>query len=249
MRVLVILIVLVASSVVYADDENERLQRGKAMYDLGLRHYNLAEYEQAANAWKESYRISKRPLLLFNIGQAYRLAGDCKSAMTFYDNYQREEGNPRPELEQAIAECKQQPQDGAAPPAPRPPEQAPPPIEYGPIPKLVGAPPRRGLQIAGLVTAGLGVAAGGAAAYFAYDSNQQAERLDDFEGTWTAEQKAIERRGRRDVVLAYSLGGAGATCVIAGAVMLWLGRDQRELQVEIAPIRGGGAAASVTLAF
>jgi len=103
---------VLAATPALADDK----AKAKKLYDEGLRHYNVAEYSQAIDAWKESYLISKKSLLLFNIGQAYRLSGDCKSAQTFYDNYQ--EAEPRPknqdELDQAIAACKDKPADKPA---------------------------------------------------------------------------------------------------------------------------------------
>jgi hypothetical protein len=235
-RAIVLVIVVIGLSArAHADD----MVKAKALYDEGLRHYNLAEYPAAITAWKQSYLLSKRPLLLFNIGQAYRLSGDCKAALMFYDNYSREEGTPAPELAEAINECKKPPPE--TPPPPQKPQTVRT-IEFGPMPKLVGDPPSRGLQIGGLVGIGVGVVAGGAVAYFTYDSNKQSERLDDFSGTWTVEQKGIEARGRRDDVIAYVSGGVAAAGVITGAVLLWLGRDQRELQIEMAPVAGGGAA-------
>ena len=88
----------------HADDK----KKAKALYDEGLKHYNLAEYPEAIKSWKEAYLLSKKPLLLFNIGQAFRLSGDCKQAMTFYDSYQREEPSPKnqDELDDALKLCK-----------------------------------------------------------------------------------------------------------------------------------------------
>ncbi|MBV8763263.1 MAG: hypothetical protein JO257_38625 [Deltaproteobacteria bacterium] len=96
--------VLLASTPSLADDK----AKAKQLYDEGLRHYQVAEYTQAIDAWKQAYLISKKPLLLFNIGQAYRLSGDCTQAMTFYDNYTEAEPNPKnqDELDQAVAACK-----------------------------------------------------------------------------------------------------------------------------------------------
>ena len=96
--------VLLASTPSLADDK----AKAKQLYDEGLRHYQVAEYTQAIDAWKQAYLISKKPLLLFNIGQAYRLSGDCAQAMTFYDNYTDAEPNPKnqDELDQAVAACK-----------------------------------------------------------------------------------------------------------------------------------------------
>jgi tetratricopeptide (TPR) repeat protein len=100
------LAVVLATTPAVADDK----AKAKALYDEGLRHFQVAEYTQAIDAWKQSYLLSKKPLLLFNIGQAYRLSGDCKQAITFYDNYQDAEPNPKnqDELDQAVAACKVQ---------------------------------------------------------------------------------------------------------------------------------------------
>lgn len=99
-------LVLAATSPALADDK----AKAKALYEEGLKHYNLAEWQDAIKSWKESYLLSKKPLLLFNIGQAYRLSGDCKQAGVFYDSYQREEPNPKnaAELEEALALCAKQ---------------------------------------------------------------------------------------------------------------------------------------------
>src|ERR1044072_7869036 len=100
------LALVLAATPALADDK----AKAKSLYDEGLRHFQVAEYTQAIDAWKQSYLISKKPLLLFNIGQAYRLSGDCKQAMTFYDSYQREEPNPKNqgELDEAIGLCQKQ---------------------------------------------------------------------------------------------------------------------------------------------
>ena len=113
------LALVLAATPALADDK----ARAKALYDEGLRHYQVAEYPEAIDAWKQSYLLSKKPLLLFNIGQAYRLSGDCKQAITFYDNYQDAEPNPKnpDELDQAIAACKTQLDKPAANPPTNPP--------------------------------------------------------------------------------------------------------------------------------
>jgi hypothetical protein len=142
-------LVLVASTA-HADNK----KKAKVLYDEGLKRYNLAEYTEAIKAWKEAYLLSKRPLLLFNIGQAFRLSGDCKQAMTFYDSYQREESNIKnqEELDTALALCKDaKPADkpAATPPAvitkPANKPAPTPPVADKPVPDkpatLVPAPP------------------------------------------------------------------------------------------------------------
>lgn len=78
-----------------------------ALFDEGKRHFDIGEYAAAIVTWKQSYLISSEPLLLFNIGQAYRLSGNCAQANRFYLNYKR--AVPKPtnviELEQAMAKC------------------------------------------------------------------------------------------------------------------------------------------------
>ncbi len=97
-------ILIAASAPALADDK----AKAKKLYDDGLKSYNIAEYADAIKAWKEAYSLSKKPILLFNIGQAYRLDGDCKMAMRFYDSYQREEPNPKnqDEVDSAVALCQ-----------------------------------------------------------------------------------------------------------------------------------------------
>lgn len=238
--ILVLALVLAVARPARADDN---LAKAKQLYEDGLKHYNLAEYDAAIAAWKEAYRLSKRPLLLFNIGQAYRLAGDCPQAVAFYDSYKREEPHPKPELPAAIADCANRPKPLVPPP---PPAVPPPPIEFGPVPHIVGAPPDRGKRIAGIAVGGAGVLAGAAAVAFAVDSKRQSDRLDRYAGPWDGDHAAIERRGRRDVVVAYVTGSAGIAAVVAGGVLLWLGRDRREIAVDVAPASGGGATASWT---
>jgi hypothetical protein len=44
----------------------------RALYEEGLRHYNVAEYADAITAFKEAYLRSGDPKLLFNVAQSYR---------------------------------------------------------------------------------------------------------------------------------------------------------------------------------
>lgn len=65
-------------------------ERAGELVDEANRHYNVAEYKEAIAAYKEAYKLIPEPLLLWNLAQAYRLAGDCTNALTFYKNYVRE---------------------------------------------------------------------------------------------------------------------------------------------------------------
>jgi hypothetical protein len=65
----------------------------KDHYRKGTAAYNLGKYAEAAQEYELSYRASLDPALLFNVAQAYRLAGDKKKAVTAYKSYLRSAPN------------------------------------------------------------------------------------------------------------------------------------------------------------
>src|SRR6185295_10855771 len=67
--------------------------RARALYQEGARLYNLGQYDAAVQSFEAAYAISGAKPLLFNIAQAYRLAGParCDSALQAYESYLRED--------------------------------------------------------------------------------------------------------------------------------------------------------------
>jgi len=63
------------------------IAEAKRLYQEGNTHYALGEYAAAADKFKEAFRLSKKPLLLYNVGQAYRLGNEPTKALTFYKSY------------------------------------------------------------------------------------------------------------------------------------------------------------------
>jgi hypothetical protein len=97
----------------------------------GTAAYNLGYYDDAARHYEEAYRQVPDPALLFNVGQAYRLAGKPDRAITAYRSYlrtapadaaNRAQVEKRiPELEKLLAEMKSAqlaPPPGTLPTAP-----------------------------------------------------------------------------------------------------------------------------------
>lgn len=88
--------------------------------------YNLGRYTEAAQEYEAAYERSLDPNMLFNIGQAWRLAGERQKALTAYRSYLRNvtKGEHRSMAEAKIKELEEQ---AAAQPAPmvRPVETAP----------------------------------------------------------------------------------------------------------------------------
>jgi tetratricopeptide (TPR) repeat protein len=69
-------------------------------------HYDLGEYDAAAEAYQKVYRIKPLPALLYNIAQSYRQAGHYEKARQFYKSYLREakDAPNRGAIEKAIRE-------------------------------------------------------------------------------------------------------------------------------------------------
>jgi tetratricopeptide (TPR) repeat protein len=254
---------IVAVAPAHADDK----AKAKALYDQGLKSYNLAEYADAIKAWKEAYSLSKKSILLFNIGQAYRLDGDCKKAMTFYDSYQREEANPKnqDELDSALALCQKA---GDAKPIDKPPVDKKPPVVDKPDTDTTAGKPTTdvaqvtdpkpdepeepvdapessggGLRKIGIGVGAAGVVLGGVAIYFALDSGKQSDLNANHTGEWGQEQIDIEAKGERSAKLAWITGGVGIAAIAAGTVMFVIGgpKATESSSVAIVPTRGGAA--------
>ena len=258
----------VAASPAIADNAKDKA-KAKQLYDSGLNHYNLAEYPEAIKDWKEAYSLSKKPLLLFNIGQAYRLSGDCKMANIFYDNYQREEPAPKnqDELDQALSLCA----NGGTKPVDSKPVDTKPvdtkpvdtkpvdtkpvdtqpvdtqpvdtkPVDTKPIetgPETTGG----GLRKIGIGVGAAGVVLTGVGIYFALQSGKKADEVSGHTGEWTSTEQDIEDAGKRDAKLAWFTGGIGAAALITGGVLYVIGGPKRAetAQVGFVPTRGGAA--------
>jgi tetratricopeptide (TPR) repeat protein len=69
-------------------------------------HYDLGEFEKAAEEYILVYRLRPLPALLFNIAQSYRQGGQYEKAKQFYKAYLREtnESKNRSAIEKAIRE-------------------------------------------------------------------------------------------------------------------------------------------------
>jgi hypothetical protein len=220
-------------------------QPARQLYEEGLRHYGAGEYDDAISKWEVAYQLSKAPLLLFNLGQAHRLKGDCVRARALYARYREAEPAPK-NLEELVAAEALCPVEPVSETAPEPVAETPPAetprvaVENEPPPAPRRRRSRRGQRIAGIATAGAGVVIGGAGAYFGWRAADAAATVEEREGEWTPELADLEARGARDRTIALIAGGAGAAAIVTGAVVYLLGRD--DPAVEVSPTRGGAAA-------
>jgi tetratricopeptide (TPR) repeat protein len=86
--------------------QDSSLEEAKAHAAKAKVHYDLGEYEKAAEEYIVVYRIRPLPALLYNIAQSYRQAGQYEKARQFYRSYLREAKDVpnRDAIEKAIRE-------------------------------------------------------------------------------------------------------------------------------------------------
>lgn len=94
----------------------EHFQAGSKLYDLG-------KFAEAAREYEAAYQAKSDPALLFNIGQAYRAAGDAHHAILAYRAYLRNapDAANRADVEGHIARLNQLLDEQRAQPTPSPP--------------------------------------------------------------------------------------------------------------------------------
>src|SRR6266550_4745644 len=95
---------------VWAPARADELQQAKLHYERGTTAFALQRYDEAAREYEAAYEVRHDPKLLFNIGQAYRFAGDSEKAVRAYKTYLSLATNPRNrgEVEKRIAEMEEQ---------------------------------------------------------------------------------------------------------------------------------------------
>jgi hypothetical protein len=142
-------VVVLARATAHADDKADAAK----LFDLGKRHYNVNELDDAILQFKAAYKVFPDPVYLFNIAQAYRLKGNawCGLAAQFYATYQREEQDKKlrdsvkKRREDMEACAKKHPQKTDPPPPPPPTSGTgftePPPNVDVPTPTNTVAPP------------------------------------------------------------------------------------------------------------
>ena len=94
-----------AESAVGEDIEQARVHVRKA-----TAAYNLGRYAEAAKEYEAAYETTLDSNLLFNVGQAWRLAGEAQKALTAYRSYVRSapNGERRETAEAKIQEIESQ---------------------------------------------------------------------------------------------------------------------------------------------
>ena len=67
--------------------QRARAESAKDAYGRGLSLYAAGKYQDAADAFLVAYRLKPKPLILFNVGQAYRKQGALEQALVYYRRF------------------------------------------------------------------------------------------------------------------------------------------------------------------
>jgi len=204
-------------------------QQSAALYAKGTTHFNLAEYDQAIDAFKQGYALSAAPGFLYNIAQAYRLKGDCAQAALFYGNYLRAEPDApnRAAVEGRIDEMRR-----CSGPRAQPPPSGSREAEIAPA-EAAHEPPNASLW-AGVVLGTVGLAAVGVGIYFGVKSEAAANEvtsLSETGGEWDAHFQDTEARGKlfeRLAITCWTIGGAAA---LLGGWLTYRGLDEGSVAI------------------
>jgi tetratricopeptide (TPR) repeat protein len=78
-----ILLVLLSPIAAWAQSKT----KAREAYRRASQHYDLGEYTQALEAFKEAYRNYEEPSFLFNIAQCHRQLGEQPQAVKMYRSY------------------------------------------------------------------------------------------------------------------------------------------------------------------
>jgi tetratricopeptide (TPR) repeat protein len=98
-------LVLASAGPAWAEDPK---QEAKARYTTGQSHYNLNEFQEALQDFKEAYRLFPDPVFLFNVAQCERQLGNLDEGIKFYRSYLRNKPKApnRQEVERRIDEMQ-----------------------------------------------------------------------------------------------------------------------------------------------
>jgi hypothetical protein len=248
-----------ASMPAYADHplRPERIpNKARQLAAKGRAAHTAGDYTTAVEAFKEAYVLAPSAGLLFNIAQAYRLAGNCDDAAWMYRRFL--DTNPtddeRSLAENQLAAVKKCGSGGLRVTLNKPRRDT---ASVPEVPALVlddvPTPDDRGARYKRI---GIGTAVGGGAllagaalfAYDAHDASKQVAAIYKRGGTWD-DIKDIDARGQRNATIATALGIGGGAAVVSGAVLYAIGRRFENAQRMTVTPRAHGAQVTMSWDF
>ena len=221
--------------------------KARALAEKGKAAHQAGDYEVAVSSFKEAYVLAPSPGLLFNIAQAYRLAGNCDEASWMYRRFLDTGpiGVHRRLAEQhlsAVEKCSEGALKVTAPTPPRLDARVPEPKLSARAKAMPSDDRGKTYRRWGLYV-GVGGAAGlAAAAAFAIDAKQASDTVAETYrrgGRWS-DIADDDERGKRSATIATVAGVAGGAAAATGIVLYALGHHYKEAQhVAVTPTADG----------
>jgi tetratricopeptide (TPR) repeat protein len=242
--------------------DDAKKAEAKALYEKGLSHYNLGEFDLAIKAFREAYAISSKPGLLFNIAQSFRLKKDYEQATYFYQTYLRLQPDAAnrvdveariKEMQEAMEEAKKQaekkpigtiPPDGNAAVTTTTTTTTTTQKPFGPEKPTEPT----GVKAQTLLTAGYATAGAGAALVItgvvfgsmARSAEKDLNKLSADHGTWGPAEQDKYDAGKRNNTIAMVSFIAGGAALATGATLFVLGTMKKsKTRVAITPTPNG----------
>jgi len=217
----------------------------KQLFTDGTRHYNIGEYGQALDEFKQAYLAKPDPVFLFNSAQCYRQLGKYAEAAKFYRSYRREDpamaakqnvDNLIADMERAVETAKAAPMGITAPGQTAPASDV-------PQPRDPPAPRPWFRQPLGWTLLGAGmlsIAVGSVLAAHSADLDNQIASASSLQA-----RRALEESVSTYRVSGFTVLGVGAAAAIAGSVVFTVSATThqrhaaRPISVTVVPLSGG----------
>jgi len=224
-------------------EAEKRFQKAEALYRSG-------DYLAAATEYQAAYDTSGLPGLLYNVAQSYRLGGEkAKAAVAYRLFLERAPNHQLAAVARGHLEALERELAAEKPaPATRPESETAHP--RGDVVTTGSPAPERGrgLRIAGLASAGVGLIALGGALHYGIVARNASDAISRNDEGWS--QSLLDRyhEGERAETRMFVLSGVGAAALAAGGVLYFLGwrAGHAEPALSVA-VPAGGSAAAITL--
>jgi len=240
-------IAVLASKEARAQLTPQQKQEIRLHYERATRAYDLGKYQESIDEYQKVYEIDGDPVMLYNIGQAYRLNDQPQDSIHFYRRYlQRSpEARNREDVEKKIAGQERLIEDrrkAAAAVSPPPPPKTPPPsdtkpevpvappppvtpVVVAPPPAPPPTPPSNARRAVGWTMVGLGVAADVVAVIEGISAKNKGDELTKAMNpadppVFNAADAANQSAGKTANIIAIVSGIAGSAVAVAGAIVL-----------------------------
>lgn len=225
-------------------EAEKRFQQAEARYKRG-------EYLAAAADYQAAYDLSGLPGLLYNVAQSYRLGGEKAKAVDSYRLFlERAPAHQLAAVARGHLEALERELAAEKPPAEPPPTERPEPQPGADLVSSAAPAPERGrgLRVAGLASAGVGLIALGAALHYGIVAKKASDAISENDEGWSRSLLDRYDEGESAETRMFVLSGVGAAALVGGGVLYFLGwrAGRAEPAASVGAAAGGGGAA-VTL--